>query len=94
MWPFDSKPSENPFTHNVPRLGPEPLGDPKDVKISELEQRLFYVECAIIDICTTIKEHQELCNYNFMMTSKNFTNLANYVMTPRSSITGEQSETN
>lgn len=94
MWPFDEPGKQIPIDRSLPKIGFEPQGDPKDLKIQELEQRLFGLELAIIEVCQALKHHQDTCNGNFMMMEDSFNHLVNYVVTSRVSIMGEQKEKN
>jgi hypothetical protein len=94
MWPFSDPDHQIPANVNVPKVGPAPLGDPRDLKLIELEQRLFGMECAIIEVCKALKMHQDVCNINFQAVEKSFLNLVSFVTRPRASIMGEQRESN
>jgi hypothetical protein len=94
MWPFDDPKNQIAAHLNVQKIGPEPQGNKQDIKIKELEQRLFGLECAIIEVCQAIQISQANNNQNFMMVEKSFLNLVQYVMKPRSSIMGDGQEKN
>lgn len=94
MCPFDDPHYQIPANISVPKLGPTPLGDSKDIKIQELEERLFGLECAVIELCQALTKHAANSEMNFMAIQQSFTNLASYVMTPRTQILGEQQDKN
>ena len=91
MWPFDDP------RHQIARIPPSNSalsGLKKNQKVLELEQRVFGLEQAVIRICEAINQHQTDCNNNFMQINKNFSNLMNYVLTPRPHIMGNQKDKN
>jgi len=94
MWPFDEPQSQIPAELSVPRLGTQPLGDPKDLKISELEGRILGLEVAVIEVCKAIKLHQDVCNYNFVNLETGLTTLAQLCFKPRTHIMGESQDKN
>ena len=79
---------------DLPKVGPAPLGDLTHLKLLELEQRILGLEAAIIEVCMVIKKNQETANLNTLTIEKNFLNLANYVMRPRTQIMGESQDKN
>jgi hypothetical protein len=94
MWPFDDPRNQIPAPRSARQLGPDPVGDPRDLKIQELRERLLGLECAIIEICTIMKSNQEINNANFKAMEQGFLSLIQYVMTPRASILGERKDKN
>jgi len=94
MWPFDEPRNQIPAGLPLPKLGPQPLTDPTTLKMLELEQRIFGLEVAIIEVCKAFKMHQDVCNTNFKTMEQSFLNLVQYVVKPRTQIMGEQKETN
>ena len=86
MWPFDKPNEPLPFTRVVPKLGPSPAADPKDLKLNELEMRCLGLEQVIMEICSIIKLHQDACNYNFKNIEGSFSKLVEYIIRPSTNI--------
>lgn len=94
MWPFDDPKNQIPTTTPRKAIGPAPLVDSKDLKIQELEQRIFGIECAFIQLCTAMKQHQDVCNVNFQAVEQSFVDLIGFIARPRASIMGDDQERN
>jgi hypothetical protein len=93
MWPFDDPDKQIVSGAAAPKLGLTPQGDPKDLKIKELEQRLMGLEYAVTEICKAIKMHNDLTDNNFRTMERNFMNLVQYAVQPKN-ILGDQQGSN
>ena len=94
MWPFDDPQHQIPANIKVPKLGPAPLGDVRDLKIIELEQRVLGMEQAVIEMCKMLRLYTDICQVNFHNIDQTFLNLISYVMRPRVQIIGDSQEKN
>lgn len=86
MWPF-KEPKKTPGAI-------APKAPTATQRLDSLEARVAGLEAAIIQLCGSIQANNQLTDFNFRNMEQSFLHLVKYVMTPRTSIMGDQREKN